>query len=365
MTDRIPIADVQLSDAAIGAAVDVLESGYLRQGDQTAAFEAEFADAVGADHAIAVSSGTAALHVAYLAALDGGEVVVPSFSFISTASMVHYAGCTPVFCDIDPETYTIDVEDARARVTEDTVGVAPVHLFGNACDIEGVMDLAADHDLRVFWDAAQAHGATYDGRDIGSFDDFVCYSFYPTKNMTTGEGGMITTNDDDLAAHCRNLRSHWQTDKYYHPDLGFNYRMTDMEAAIGRVQLDRLPEFVERRQELAAHYDERLADVDGVTIPHVDDRVGHSYNQYSILLDTDALGCSRDEFAARLDDHGVGTQVNYPIPLHEQPAFETHDVSLPTSERVADRILSLPMYPTLSEDDVETVAATVRAVATE
>lgn len=361
----IPIAKVALGDEEINAAVEVLRSGNLRQGKKTAEFERAFAEKVGARYAIAVSSGTAALHIAYLATLQpGDEVLVPSFTHISTASMVHFAGCKPIFCDIDPRTFTLDVEDARKRLTEKTRAIAPVHLFGNACDIDEIIDFAKEHDLKIIWDAAQAHGTKYRGQDVGSFGDLVCYSFYPTKNMITGEGGMITTNDPALAERSRLLRNHWQTEKYYHPGLGFNYRMTDVEAAIGLEQLRKLDHFVQRRRENAAYLTERLSKIEGIITPFVPEGVEHSYHQYTILLELDKLNHTRDEFVHALKEEGIGTGVHYPRPLHKQPAFQAmfEDNSLPLSEEISGKILSLPVHPHLRQDDLDKIIGGVRKV---
>jgi perosamine synthetase len=366
--EYIPIADVQLTDDEIAAAVEVLESGYLVFGENGREFEARFADHVGTEHAVAVSSGTAALHIVYHAMLDeGDEVLVPSFSHISTASMLPMAGCTPVFCDIDPRTYTIDVEDARERITSDTEAIVPVHLFGNACDVPGIVELADKHDLHVIWDAAQAHGTEYDGVDVGSIDDVAAYSFYPTKNMFAGEGGMITTDDADLAEQCRLLRAHWQTEKYYHPDLGFNYRMSDVEAAIGLEQLKRLDELVGRRRENAAYLTDHFVDIEGIVTPHVDSAVKHSYHLYTVALEREAFTIGRDAFIDRLDERGVGAAAHYPRPIHDQPAFRKRlgNQHLPVCEDMADRVLSIPVYPTLETDELATVAESVIDVAAE
>jgi|Deesub1362A_J573_1020465.scaffolds.fasta_scaffold02373_6 perosamine synthetase len=366
MAERfIPIAKVSLSDAEINAVIEVLKSGSLRQGKKTEEFESAFAEKVGAQYAIAVSSGTAALHIAYLAVLNpGDEVLVPTFSHISTASMVHFAGCKPVFCDIDPRTFTLDLEDAKKKVTNRTAAIAPVHLFGNACDIDGIIAFAREHGLKIIWDAAQAHGTKYGGKDVGCFDDLVCYSFYPTKNMITGEGGMITTNDAELAEKCRLLRSHGQTQKYYHPSLGFNYRMTDIEAAIGLEQLKKLDYFVQKRRENAAYLTERLLKIEAIIPPYVSERVEHSYHQYTILLDLDKLSCTRDEFTEALKAKGIGTGVHYPRPLHKQPAFEAlfGSISLPVSEDISKRILSLPVHPALNKEDLDSIAQAVENV---
>ncbi len=358
----IPIAKVALSNEEIEAAVGVLRSGRLVQGPCTEEFERRFAEAVGARNAIATSSGTAALHIAYLATLEpGSDVLVPTFSHISTASMVHFAGCRPIFCDIDPKTFTLDLNDVKRRLTPNTRAIVGVHLFGNACAIDEILAFAREHNLKIIWDAAQAHGTRYRGRDVGSFPDMVCYSFYPTKNMFVGEGGMITTDDDELAEKCRLLRSHGQTRKYYHPMLGFNYRMTDVEAAIGLKQLEKLNEFVQKRRENAAFFTERLSRIEGIQTPYVPKDVEHSYHQYSILIDSEKLGLTRDELAQTLKDRGIGTGVHYPRPIHKQPAFESllGEQRLPISEQVAEKILSLPVHPHLTFDNLESICTAV------
>jgi len=366
MQEFIPIARVELSEAEIEAAVRVLRTGRLRQGACTEEFERAYAEEFGARHAIAVSSGTAALHICYLATLKpGDEVLVPSFGHISTASMAHFAGCKPVFCDVDPRTFTLDLEDAERRVTGRTRCVAPIHLFGNACDIAGIISFAEKHGLLIVWDAAQAHGTRYRGRDVGSFDNLVCYSFYPTKNMTTGEGGMVTTNDGELAEKCRLLRSHWQTKKYFHPGLGFNYRMSEVEAAIGHEQLKVLGRLIDKRRTNASYLTAGLEGVDGVMTPLVKDGVEPSYHQYTILLEPGKLSCTRDEFADMLRGKGIGTGVHYPRPMHKQPAFESMygETHLPVVEDLCTRILSLPVHPHLSEKDLARIVEAVREVA--
>ncbi len=358
----IPMAEVRFSDEEMEAALEVLRSGKLAQGEMVRAFEEAFAHYVGARYAVAASSGTAALHLAYLAVLEpGGEVLVPTFTHISTASMIHFAGCRPVFCDIDPRTFTLDVDDARRRVTARTRAVVPVHLFGNACKVEEVLAFAQEHRLRVVWDACQAHGTRYQGRDVGSFDDLACYSFYPTKNLFVGEGGMVTTNDPSLYEKLKLLRSHGQERKYYHTLLGFNYRMTEMEAALGHRQLQRLEHLIARRRANAEFLDAQLSGVSGIQVPWVESGVRHTYNQYSILLTDDRI--DRDAFVTSLRAHGVETGVHYPIPLHLQPALGSYaeGVHLPVSEEVARRILSLPVHPGLSEEDLEQVVGAVRA----
>ncbi len=365
MTDDrlVRIADVNLTEREVDAAVEVLRTGNLRQGAITSEFERAFAAATGAAHAIAVSSGTAALHLAWLALLEpGDEVLVPAFTFFATASTVVLAGGRPVFCEVDPLTFTIDVEDARRRATPRTAGIAPVHLYGQACDVTGVQALADDLGLRIVWDAAQAHGTTFAGSDVGSLGDLTCYSFYPTKNMTTGEGGMITTNDGELDRRLRLLRSHGQEKKYYHTVVGLNYRTTDVQSAIGLVQLDRLPEALRRRRHNARRLTELLGTVEGIRPPHELDGTEHSYHQYTVVVDGTPDGQARDRLAADLKLAGIETAVHYPRPLHLQPALagEGPLPALPVAEGLCGSVLSLPVHPGVADEDLDRIGHAVR-----
>ena len=364
---KISMGGPSITDEDIERVSQVLRSGRLREGPLCREFEEEFAAKVGAKHAVSVSSGTAALHLAYLALLEpGDEVLVPSFTFIATASMVRFAGAMPMFCDVDDNTFTLDPQGAAQRITPRTRAIAPVHLFGNSCDVEAIRSLSDRHRLRVIWDAAQAHRTLYNGADVGSFSDVVCYSFYPSKNMTTGEGGMIVTSDSDVYEKCRRLRSHGQTQKYLHATLGLNYRMTEIQAALGLSQLKRLDEFVRCRRENAAFLTSHLNEVEGVMTPYTAPGVEHSYNQYSILLRGDSMPAPRDGFCERLRQRGIETAVHYPRPLHWQPAFtEYRKASLPVSEDTAQRIVSLPVHPGLERGDLERITDGVRSVLNE
>jgi len=361
----VPIAKVKLSHEEINAALEVLNSGHLRQGEKTKEFEELFASKVGAKYAIAVSSGTAALHIAYLVLIKSGdEVLVPTFTHISTASMVCFAGGKPIFCDINPKTFTIDLDEIKRKITPKTKAIAPVHLFGNACKINEILEIARENNLKVIWDACQALGTKYEGKDVGNFDNMVCYSFYPTKNITTGEGGMIVTNDPKIAEKCSLLRNHGQTKKYYHTLLGFNYRMTDIEAAIGLEQLKKLGKFLKKRRENALYLTEELSQIDEVVLPFVSEEVEHSYHQYAILLDLTKLKCNRDEFVKALEKEGIGTGVHYPRPLHKQPVFVKMygEKKLSVSEDIAKRILTLPVYPSLSKKELKNIVDTLKSV---
>ena len=358
----VPVASVHLSEEEIEAVCDVLRSGNLRQGEVCEQFEEDFARFVGSRHAIAVSSGTAALHLAYLAEIrPGDEVLVPAFTFMATASMVIAAGGTPVICDVDPETFTLDVRDAETRLTSRTRAVAPVHLFGNAAPVRAVQDLAGRFDLSIIWDAAQAHGTIYGGSDVGSLPGVSCYSFYPSKNMTTGEGGMITTDSDAVAAKARLLREHGATERYVHAAIGFNYRLTDFQAAIGIVQLRRLPQWLERRRRNAERLRDAVAAVPWLTTQRATDDCWHSYHQFGVTVSPDFPPGGRDAVARALAAAGIQTAIHYPRALHQQPILVEllGTITLPVSERLAESILCLPVHHLLSDGDIERVASAV------
>jgi perosamine synthetase len=359
----IRIASVDITQTEIDRVVKVLRSGSLRQGAFCREFEDRFARTVGVRHAVAVSSGTAALHLAWQALIaPGDQVLVPAFTFFATASSVLMAGGVPVFCDVDIRSGTIDLADARVRIGPKTRGIVPVHLYGGVCDVEGVRQLAREHELKIVWDAAQAHGTRLMGKDVGSLADASCYSFYASKTMTTGEGGMITTDHDELARRLRLLRSHGETQRYLHTELGYNYRLTDIQAAIGLGQLERLAYNVRVRRRNAAYLNTRLEDLPGVSLPFERDGAEHSYHQYTIQIDPDRAGTSRDALAKSLADSGVETAVHYPRPLHRQPLFAGRATErLPISERLAERVLSLPIHPALTSADLERIALAVRS----
>ncbi|MGC9195052.1 MAG: DegT/DnrJ/EryC1/StrS family aminotransferase [Syntrophobacteraceae bacterium] len=361
--NNIEISKVKLTEEEIEAAVDVLRSGSLRQNGQCEAFEREFASVVGARYAVTCANGSASLHLAYMSFLKpGDEVLVPSFTFMATGSMVTMSGARPVFCDIDPETFLIDLDDAQNRITERTRAIAPVHLFGNPVDAGAVADFAARNNLIVVWDAAQAHGASWDNHDVGSFDDFVCYSFYPSKNMFVGEGGMICTNNPDYDAKMRLLRSHGESGKYVHTLIGFNYRMTDVEAAIGRRQLLRLDRMLAQRRANAEVISSGLKDIPGIRPQKLTSRAVHGWHQYCVVVNPEQFGCNRDRLAEKLKQKGVASGVHYPRGLHQQPVFEElyGPSSLPVTEKTAETILALPVHHGLSVDDASAVVEAVR-----
>lgn len=369
---KIPLISAKLDRTDIDAAIGVLESGMLRAGPKAAEFEKQFAQKTGATHALTCANGTCALQLAYLAGLglpaegarDGQEVIVPSWTYIATASMLVASGLTPVFCECDPETYTIDAEDAAKRVTKKTVAIAATHLYGNPVDIDGVQKLAGSLGLKVFYDAAQSHFATWKGRGLGAFGDAVTYSFYATKNLATGEGGMVTTNDDRVARSMGLLRSHGETEKYLHETVGFNYRMTDIEAAIGLSQLQRADQFTGARRANAKKLDALVEEIEGLAAPKTTPGGEHAFHLYQIRMDERAFTCSRDEFIKALEAEGVNCGVHYPKPLHFQPAFRKYaNEQLPISERLARELFCVAVHPALKDSDIADLGEALRKVA--
>src|SRR5712691_1127274 len=365
MPDRPPLrmASVDIRPDDISAVAEILRSGDLRQGPVTAEFEGAFAARVGARNAVAVSSGTAALHLLYLALFEpGDEVIVPAFTLVASASMLTAIGAVPVFADVDPRTFTLDPDDVRRRITARTKGIVGVHLFGNACDVDDLRELAAEHGAAMLWDAAQALGTDHGGVDVGRHPIATCYSFYPTKIITTGEGGMVVTDDDELAEQIRLARNHGAPERYRHERLGFNYRLTDVQSALGLRQLARLDAYLERRRANARFLTDGLAGLPGLMVPFVPGYSNHSFNQYCVLVDPGHAGVDRDELAGDLADQGIETAVHYPRPLHRQPMFSdaSKPGSLPVSEDLSGRILALPVHPKLERADLDYV---VRAVA--
>lgn len=330
----------------------------LAQGSEVAAFEQEFGrDLVDDRTAVAVNSGTSALHLGLLAAGvgPGDQVIVPSFTFAATANAVALTGATPVFADIRLDDYCIDPVHVATLITERTRGIMPVHLYGHPADMTELGRLADEHGLDLYEDAAQAHGATVHGRLVGTFGRFGAFSLYPTKNMTSGEGGMVSTGDDQIARTVRLLRNQGMAKQYANEIVGFNARMTDVHAAIGRVQLAALPERTKARRATAQFFD---ANLHGVGLPVVADGVVHVFHQYTITVPED-----RDGFAAALrDEYAIGAGVYYPTPVHRLPAFDGLE-RLPNTEWAKDRVLSLPVHPSLDDEDRERIVTAVNALA--
>jgi perosamine synthetase len=361
----IPIAKPIISIETLQEIRQIIESGYLRQGPRVKEFEELFKEAVGANHAYATNNGTSALHLAYLSTLKSkDEVIVPSFTFLATASMVHYAFATPIFADIDPETFTIDPEDVNEKLTSKTKAVVPVHLFGNSADIHALQNICEDHDLYLIHDSAQAHGTKYDGKDVGSIDDLNCYSFYPSKTLTTGEGGMVTTNYSELDHKGRLLRAHGDDARYHHVMLGLNYRLTEIQAAIGIDQIRQFKDFLERRKEIGKVLRGKISKIEGLSPQKITPETEPSYSYFSLTLETDRYRCTRDEFMKALIAENIDCAIHYPIPLTEQPIVkEIWDPEpCPVSEKTSKKIISLPIHPDLKPEDLENIVRAVEKV---
>lgn len=338
------------------AVLEVLDSGIIAQGPRVKVFEEAFAEVCGVRHAIATTSGTTALHTSLLANEIGpaDEVITTPFTFISSANSIVFVGARPVFVDIDPRTYNLNPDLIETAITPRTRAIIPVHLFGLSCDMDAIMTIAEKHGLIIIEDACQSHGASYKGRKVGSFGTGT-FSLYPTKNITSAEGGMITTEEDEIADKCRIIRQHGMRHRYYHEVLGYNFRMTDIHAAIGLEQLKKLGRFNYSRQENARVLSANLR---GVGLPFIPEGYEHVFNQYTIRIPDGR----RDDLENFLNKNGVGTGVYYPVPIHKQTFYVQeldYDISLPKAERASEEVLSLPIHPALSSVDLDTIIAVV------
>ena len=370
VTPPIPMSAPDLDESDVQAVLEVLRTGQLALGPRSVEFERRMAEYIGVKHAVAVSSGTAALHliVQALALGPGDEVLVPSFTFAASVNVILYVGATPVFVDIEPETYNLDPADLERKVTPRTRAIMVVDVFGHPAGWVAVERVAAKHGLTVIDDSCEALGAEYQGRKIGRFGDAAAFAFYPNKQMTTGEGGIVVTNRDDVATMARSLRNQGRNEMgawLEHQRLGYNYRMDELSAALGVSQLVRLPTFLEKRDRVARNYAERLCDLaDQVRPPVVKPNVRASWFVYVVTL---AEGLHRDQVMAALAAEGIPSR-GYFSPVHRQPyileRFGTLHGDLPVTEAAAERTVALPFHNNLSEEQVErVVAALARAVA--
>jgi perosamine synthetase len=354
---RIRLARPVLGEEEIDAVARVLRSGSLTNGAETTAFEREFAAAHEVEHAVAVANGTVAL-VAILAGLNigpGDEVIVPSMTFISSATSVLHVGASPVFADIDPDTLNLDPTDVQKRITKATKAIMVVHYGGQAGDIAELIAVAEEAGIPLLEDAAEAHGARYRGRHVGGWGRAGMFSFTPTKNITMGEGGVVTTDDGDLAKVIRLLRNHGQTRLYEHEILGWNWRLTEMQAAIGRVQLTRLPTILKVKRSNASRFRELLHDLPGLQIPCERADRDHVFMLYTIIVER-----GRDRVVDNLRREGIEARVYFP-PAHKQPLFRDSIKDLPWTDELAGRILSIPCHSNLSADDIGYIAQHLRA----
>lgn len=351
----IPIAKPLIGDDEKKAVLEVLSSGMLAQGEKVREFEQKFAKYIGTKYAVATSNGTTAIHLTLLAlgTKKGDEVITTPFTFISTATPILFCGAKPVFADIDRRTFNIDPEEIESSIKKSTKLILPVHLYGQPAELASIMRIAKEYDLAVVEDSCQAHGALYKNRKVGSFGDAGCFSFYPTKNMTTGEGGMVTTNNKELAERVRLLRDHGQKRRYEYLCIGYNFRLTDIAAAIGIEQLKKLDEFNAKRRENAKFLSEELSDV--VEVPYTIKGVKHAFHQYTIKVK------HRDRLKDKLIANGVGACIYYPKPLHYYRALRKFsNNNLKNAEKCSKEVLSLPVHPSLTTKELRTIVECVR-----
>jgi perosamine synthetase len=359
VTDFIPPAKPLIGDEEREAVDRVLRSGMLAQGPEVKAFEEEFSSHFGLGRAcVAVNSGTSGLHLGLLSAgvKAGDEVIVPSFTFAATCNSVALTGATPVFADISADDFCLDPAAVEAAITDKTVGIMPVHLYGHPAKMPELQAIADKHGLKIYEDAAQAHGASLGGTPVGAFGAFAMFSLYPTKNMTSGEGGMVSVADAETERLMRLYRNQGMEQQYHNEVVGFNTRMTDIHAAIGRVQLTKVGAWTATRQANAAFLS---ANLEGVTTPPVAEGAVHVYHQYTVRVPSDRDGFSK----ALREEYNVGSGMFYPVPNHQLKPFQV-DVDLPETAKAAAECLSLPVHPSLSQDDLERIVAAVNALAT-
>ena len=375
----VPFMAVGLTDKDIAAANEVLQSGMLRAHTKCAALEEKLAELSDAKHALACANGTCALQLAYEALLEpGDEVICPAWTYVATASMLVARGCRVIFCDSLRDSFQIDPADVVKRITPKTKAIAATHIYGIPVDIHAIQTIAQEHNLKVIYDAAQAHLAEYKGpngwQGIGAYGDAVTYSFYATKNLGTGEGGMITVNDDDLAREIGLIRSHGEPEKYLHTRIGYNYRMNDITGAIGLSKLDELPDQTDRRRAVASMYHGLIDAIPGVDRPHPTAGANPAWHLYTIRLEPGVFTVSRDQFQELLKAEGVPTAVHYPKSLTDQPAFAkmveqnakefgAESAHPPVARELSQSVISIPMHQNLTDAQVRGVAAAIAKVA--
>lgn len=361
----IPLVDLKaqynsIKDEINEAVIQTLESTQFVLGKAVASFEESFAGYMNVEHAVAVNSGTSSLHLAFLAAdiQPGDEVITTPMTFIATVAAIRYTGAVPVFVDCDPKTYTIDPSQIEAKITSKTKAICPVHLYGQAAEMDAILDIAGRNSLKVIEDAAQAHGAEYKGKRVSGLGDIGCFSFYPGKNLGAyGEGGMVVTNDAGLAKKVRLMRDWGAEKKHHHDIIGFNYRMDGVQGAILGVKMKYIEEWTELRRQHAKKYDELLADVNEVTMPHTGASNRHVYHIYAVQVE------NRDQVIQKLWDNGIGAGMHYPVPVHLAGAHSDlgyKQGNFPVTELLSSREISLPLFPEMTDEQIVQVVETLK-----
>ena len=376
--------NMDISEEEKKAVMKVMESQLLSSlaGNVVENFEKEFAEYIGVKHAIAVNSGTAALHIS-IASLDigpGDEVIIPPYTFIATASSILHNNAIPIFADIDNQSYTLDPESVKKKISNKTRAIIPVHLAGITADMGPLLDIAKENNLHIIEDACQSHGAKYNGKKVGSIGDLGTFSFYPSKNMTTGEGGIVTTNSSKLARQCRLLRHHGEPYWYAYNRLGWNYRMTEIQGALGRVQLKKLDEYIRIRNENAQYLTDAVIDISGIDPPYVPEYCEPAYNYWIGRIHPDVIGLDKDQFISKFPN----SKILYPKPLYETKLFQKKigypkgcpwscpfygeeidytKINLPIVEKVAKEIFALDIYPGISKEELDDNISIMRKLA--
>lgn len=368
-TSFIPVSEPSLDKTELKYVTDCVTSGWVSSlGEYIGKFEQQFASFSGTKYGVSVFNGTVALHLALVAMGIGpdDEVIVPSLTFIATANAVLYTGATPIFVDAEQTTWNMDPAAVAAKITSKTKAIIVVHLYGHPVDMRPIMQLAKKHHLKVIEDAAESHGAEYRGRRVGSIGDVGCFSFYGNKIITTGEGGMVVTNNKALAAKMRFLKDHAMKGKrkYFHPAMGFNYRMTNLQAALGVAQMEKIDRFIERKQAIAALYNQQLAGTPGIVLPPQAAWAKSVYWMYSILV-TPAAGLSRDQLAAQLKARGIDSRPFF-VPNHKMPYFPaaTRRQKFPIAEKLARQGMNLPSSVVLTDQQIKTITHTIKDLVT-
>lgn len=385
MSSLINVAEPFVGEEEIEAVTQVLRSGRYVQGPKVKEFEEKFAEYVGTEYAVATNSGTAALHMAQAAMGigPGDEIIVPAMTFFSTVTSVIHSNAIPVFADIDSEIYCLDSEDMEEKITERTKAVIPVHLYGHPAEMDQIVEIAGDHNLLVVEDAAQAHGAEYKRRKVGSIGHVGCWSFYATKNMTTGEGGMITTNDSSIAEKARLIRNHGMTSRDEHVALGYNYRMNEIAAAMGIVQLSRLDKLNGIRTKNSMYLLKELEGVDWLDVARIKPYVKHAFFWCPVMVNEEKLGMKTKELVAELRERGVEVRHRYVAPLYKQPMLLNQNVypgkcpfscpfygkkvdysqsNCPNAEKIAGKMIGLPNHSKLKLEQLDTVISTIKNI---
>ena len=365
----IPVCEPLLSNKEMEYVADCLKTNWISSlGKYINEFEQRFAEYCGVKYGVSTTSGTTALHLA-LASLNigkGDEIIIPAFTMVAPLFAILYTGARPVLVDCEPETWNINVAEIEKKITQNTRAILPVHIYGHPCDMTPILKIAKKHNLYIIEDAAEAHGAEYKGKKVGGIGDLGCFSFYANKIITTGEGGMIVTNREETAERARRLKdqAYSKEKRFLHTDLGFNYRMTNIQAAIGLAQLERIDELVEKRRENAHLYSHLLKEVEGITLPPQKEWAKNVYWMYGILVE-DEFGMSRDELAAKLKQDGVDTRTFF-IPMHQQPAFKKlglfESESYPVSEEISGKGMYLPSGSGLRAEEIEYVCTTLKKI---